>query len=56
VADIVAITYSTVRRPNDAMREPLQARHVDVQTIGDCHAPRSVLAATRHGYTAGMKI
>ncbi len=56
VPDIVAITYSTVRKPNDAMREPLQARHVDVQTIGDCHAPRSVLAATRHGYTAGMKI
>jgi 2,4-dienoyl-CoA reductase-like NADH-dependent reductase (Old Yellow Enzyme family) len=53
IPDIAAITYSTARVPCDEMRAPLKEQGMDVQTIGDCHAPRSVLASTRQGYQVG---
>jgi hypothetical protein len=56
VSDIVAITYATARMPRDELKAPLVERGIAVTTIGDCHAPRSVLAATKHGYQAGMQI
>ena len=36
--------------PNDGLREPLLAKELDVIPIGDCKAPRSLMAATREGY------
>ncbi len=54
--DIVAITYSTAREPNDQLLEPLQADGIEVLTVGDCHAPRSLLASTRQGYQIGKAI
>ena len=56
VPDIAAITYSTARVPCDELRVPLEEKGIEVQTIGDCHAPRSVLASTRQGYQAGNAV
>jgi hypothetical protein len=53
IDDIVALTFSTPRVPNDELLAPLRAEGLDVRVIGDCHAPRSVLAATREGHSLG---
>jgi 2,4-dienoyl-CoA reductase-like NADH-dependent reductase (Old Yellow Enzyme family) len=53
---IAAITYATARAPSDELRSPLAAEGFDVVTIGDCHAPRSLLAATRQGYQVGNSL
>ena len=53
VEDVVLLSYATPRVPNDALAAPLQAAGVEVQMIGDCYAPRSVLAATRDGHRVG---
>lgn len=50
IEDVVAITYATSRVPNDALRAPLLQAGIPVTAIGDCRAPRTVLAATREGY------
>jgi 2,4-dienoyl-CoA reductase-like NADH-dependent reductase (Old Yellow Enzyme family)/thioredoxin reductase len=54
IRDVVALTYATPRIPNDALLAPLRAAGLTVRTIGDCHAPRTVLAATREGHAAGL--
>lgn len=48
--NVVAVTYATSRVPNDALAKPLLDAGITVTTIGDCRAPRTVLAATREGY------
>jgi hypothetical protein len=53
INDIAALTYATARVPNDQLSYPLRARGLDVRVIGDCYAPRSVLAATREGHALG---
>lgn len=53
---IAAITYATARAPSDELRSQLTAEGFDVVTIGDCHAPRSLLAATRQGYQVGNSL
>ncbi|MEQ8516909.1 MAG: hypothetical protein RIC38_15015, partial [Chromatocurvus sp.] len=50
IEDVVAVTYATSRVPNDALAAPLVQAGIAVTTIGDCRAPRTVLAATREGY------
>jgi thioredoxin reductase len=56
LTDIAAITFATARAPLDAIRPELESRGLTVHTIGDAHAPRSVLAATREGYRLGMQL
>ena len=56
ITGIVAITYAAPRRPNNALLAPLRARRIEVNVIGDCYAPRSVLAATREGHAAGLAL
>jgi 2,4-dienoyl-CoA reductase-like NADH-dependent reductase (Old Yellow Enzyme family)/thioredoxin reductase len=56
IEDIAAITYSTPRVPNDQLQPLLEAAGKEVFLVGDCYAPRSVLAATRQGYSTGMLI
>ena len=53
IDDIVALTFATPRLPNDQLLAPLRKQGVAVHVIGDCHAPRSVLAATRDGHALG---
>jgi len=56
LTDIASITYSTARAPLDQHRAALMAADLQVHTVGDCHAPRSVLAATRQGYQLGISL
>ena len=53
IDDISLLTFSTPRIPNDELLNPLRSVGLDVRVIGDCHAPRSVLAATREGHALG---
>ena len=47
---VTAVIHATSRVPNDGLREPLLATGLEVIPIGDCKAPRSLMAATREGY------
>jgi len=38
--------------PNDFLLDPLLATGLEVIPIGDCKAPRSLMAATRESYHA----
>jgi len=48
--DVVALTHASSRAPNDQLLKPLQDEGLEVRTIGDCRAPRSLLATTREAY------
>ena len=54
--DVVSITYATSRAPDDALAPELISAGIEVIPIGDCRAPRSVLAATREGYEVAMSL
>jgi 2,4-dienoyl-CoA reductase-like NADH-dependent reductase (Old Yellow Enzyme family) len=56
IADVALMTYSTPRAPCNALVSPLRLAGVSVDEIGDCYAPRTVLAATTDGYRAGMAV
>lgn len=56
IDDIAVLTFATPRVPNDGLLGPLRAEGFDVRVIGDCYAPRSVLAATREGHALGNAI
>ncbi|MBL8199691.1 MAG: FAD-dependent oxidoreductase [Chromatiales bacterium] len=56
IDDVAAVTYATPRVPNDRLRAILEAAGREVHLAGDCHAPRSVLAATRQGHAVGMAV
>ena len=47
---VTAVIHASSRVPNDGLREPLLAKELDIIPIGDCKAPRSLMAATREGY------
>jgi hypothetical protein len=47
---VSAVIHASSRLPNDCLREPLFASGLEVTPIGDCKAPRSLMAATREGY------
>ncbi|MEO7385341.1 MAG: FAD-dependent oxidoreductase [Gammaproteobacteria bacterium] len=56
LADVVAVTFATSRVPDDQLRATFEAAGREVHLVGDCYAPRSVLAATRQGYEVGMTV
>jgi hypothetical protein len=56
IDDVALFSYATPRRPDDALSEPLRAAGLEVQLVGDCYAPRSVLAATSDGHRIGNLI
>jgi len=47
VSDFV---YATPRIADDALAAPLRERGIDVRLVGDCFAPRAVLAAVHEGH------
>jgi len=55
IAGVVLLTYSTPRVPQLELLEPLRAAGYPVRQIGDCRAPRTVLAATSEGHAAGLE-
>ncbi|MFT4769451.1 MAG: 2,4-dienoyl-CoA reductase-like NADH-dependent reductase (Old Yellow Enzyme family) [Glaciecola sp.] len=54
--EVAAITYSTARHPNDALAKPLEAAGYKVVRVGDCFAPRSLLASTAQGLAIGCEL
>jgi dimethylglycine catabolism A len=54
IADVALLTYSTPRAPCNSLVAPLRSAGVPVDEIGDCYAPRTVMAATTDGYRAGI--
>ncbi|MEO1036572.1 MAG: FAD-dependent oxidoreductase [Pseudomonadota bacterium] len=56
INDVVGLTYATARMPNDALAVELEAAGLDVRTVGDCFAPRGVMAATRQGYELALTV
>jgi len=54
--DVVALTYAASRVPDDGLLGPLQEAGLEVMVVGDCLAPRSVMAATREGHAAGLQV
>jgi len=56
VANLALLAYATPRAPNIELLAPLRDAGISVQLIGDCAAPRAVMAATREGHAAGHAI
>lgn len=56
VADVAILTYSTARVADDALAAPLHAAGVELRLVGDCYAPRTVMAATSEGHAAGLAL
>ncbi|MDG2461738.1 MAG: FAD-dependent oxidoreductase [Luminiphilus sp.] len=48
--DVSTLIHASSRVPNDALLLPLCSLGLEVISIGDCRAPRSLMAATRDGY------
>jgi 2,4-dienoyl-CoA reductase-like NADH-dependent reductase (Old Yellow Enzyme family) len=55
IAEVALLTYSTPRVPQLELLEPLRAAGYPVRQIGDCRAPRTVLAATGEGHAAALE-
>ncbi len=53
IDEVALLTYSTSRVPADELAGPLRERGLPVQLVGDCYAPRGMLAATREGHALG---
>jgi len=56
IAEVAAITYSNSRSPDDALAKPLEEAGYKVLRVGDCYAPRSLLAATGQGFAIGREL
>ncbi len=56
VENVVAITYAGPRVPNIDLLDPLLEAGIEVTRIGDCAAPRTVLAATGEGYRVASEL
>jgi 2,4-dienoyl-CoA reductase-like NADH-dependent reductase (Old Yellow Enzyme family) len=56
IDDVAVAVYSTPRAPRDALNSSLIAAGMDIQLIGDCKVPRTLLAATSEGYAAGSRV
>jgi len=56
VIDVVLLTYSTPRVADDALEAPLRSAGIQVHLVGDCYAPRTVMAATSEGHAKGHEL
>ena len=56
LTDVSSITYSCSRSPNDGLVKPLEDGGYNVVRVGDCFAPRSLLAATGQGFEVGCAV
>jgi 2,4-dienoyl-CoA reductase-like NADH-dependent reductase (Old Yellow Enzyme family)/thioredoxin reductase len=54
--EVAAVIHASSRLPNDDLLNPLRAAGLIVTPIGDCHAPRSLMAATREAYRVAHTI
>lgn len=56
VRQLAFFAYATPRAPQIDLAAPLRAAGIPVRLIGDCHAPRDVMAATAEGHAAGHEV
>jgi len=56
IDDVVALTHASSRLPNNELKKPLEQAGVDVIAVGDCRAPRSLLATTKEAYEVAIRI
>lgn len=56
IDDFSVIIHASSRVPNDQLLKPLRDRGIQVIPIGDCHAPRSLLATTREAYQVASAV
>ena len=54
--NVAFFAYSTPRAPDITLAAPLRAAGIEVRLIGDCLAPRNVMAATSEGHAAGHAV
>ncbi len=54
IDDLALLTYATPRVPNDNLVSELSDAGIECHVVGDAYAPRTLLAATRQGFEAGM--
>ncbi len=50
IEDVALVAYATPRVSDDRLRQALLAHSVPVHAVGDCRAPRSMLAAIREAH------
>ena len=53
IPEVSLVAYSTARVRNEGLAGPLRERGIKLRQIGDCQAPRSVMAAIQEGSLAG---
>jgi dimethylglycine catabolism A len=53
ITDVSLFTYSTPRVADDSLAVPLRKAGLELRLVGDCYAPRTVMAATADGHAAG---
>jgi len=53
---VMLAVHCSARAPRDALLAPLRAEGLTVEAIGDCSAPRTLLAATSEGHACGASI
>lgn len=56
IDDVALLTHATSRIANDQLAAQLLALGIEAQLIGDCFAPRSVMAATAEGHQLGKSL
>jgi hypothetical protein len=56
VDDVALFVYATPRLADDALAAPLRERGFDIRLIGDCFAPRTLMAAVHEGNRAGEEL
>ena len=54
--DLALLTWSGSRAPNDELAAPLRAEGLEVNCVGDCDMPRTLLAATSDGHALGRSL
>ena len=56
IEDVVMLTHASSRLPNNELQWQLEAAGIPVTAVGDCRAPRSLLATTREAYEVASHV
>jgi len=56
IEEVVAVTHASSRVPNNELQSTLEAAGIPVTAVGDCKAPRSLLATTREAYEVANQL
>lgn len=56
IDDMAGVTFATPRLPNLDLEAALSETFSNVHLIGDCYAPRTVMAAVREGHATALQL